>query len=152
MFRSSVSVEWHEDRAVPIPITLPDFDGMDSIEDQAREALAGNRLGRFLDEVTFARYQDLMEESIGRVLGYVMDAKNPLQMCVCIAIASSNPKGLAKTLQEWADEFGVSKQDMQKGVKLMRARLNLRKNRPMQDEEACANMRAANYRPRLKLR
>jgi tartrate dehydratase alpha subunit/fumarate hydratase class I-like protein len=158
---NSIPVEWHDDRAVPVPIEFFNYEAVDSLEGHVREALArdaaevrAGRRKRFLlgliEQLVSDGEDEIRREAVSAIMAEVIRAEQPKQKVVCIGIAAGMPAVLRKTEQQWADIFGVSKQDIQQGVKECCERFGLRKNRTMRDEEARKNMQLANFRPKEK--
>lgn len=151
LLNGHLAVEWHEDRPVRVPIVNFNYDSIDPLEDQVREALRQGSLKRFLDGYVAHHTEEIRREAIDTLVSQVMKAENPGLKLLCFAYAAGAMAALQRTMEEWAKHFGVTKADVQQGIKGVRKSFNLRQNRTMRDEEACKNMQLSNYRPKQKV-
>jgi hypothetical protein len=143
-----LAVEWHDDRPVRVPIVNFNFDSIDPLEDQVREALRQGRLKMFLDGYVAYQTEEVRRDAIDALVSQVINAEKPVLKLICFAYAAGAMAALKRTMEQWGKHFGVTKQDIQQGVDDVRESFKLRQNRTMRNEEARETMRQANFRPK----
>jgi len=144
-------VEWHEDRPVPVVAVNFNFEELDRLEAHALEAIEAGRFTEWVKSLVEGETAEVRREAVNMLVGQVIGLKKPAQGLIFIAIAVGNAAAIEKTDTEWAKILGVSKQDVQQGVRQARERLALRQNRTMRGPEARNKMRQGNFRPREKV-
>jgi len=143
-----IAVDWQDDQPFAVKIEYFDYEALDRLEDLAREALAKGRLKEFLDGYVATQTEGLRCTVVKKVLDHIIHCKRPKFKVICMAIAAGHGTAMARTEEEWAADFGVSKQDLQEAVETEREEFRLRKTRLMRDEEAREKMRTGNFRPK----
>jgi hypothetical protein len=146
-----VPAEWHEDQRHAVRIENFDFSKVDSFDDLVREeiALTGSAR-RIFDKMLALEASKVRGEVVIAVLSEIIQAKDPRQACLCLAIASGMMLTAEKSGPAHAKDLGLSKQDIQQGVEFYRRKFGLRKTRTTRDEKSRDLMRQANYRPNQK--
>jgi hypothetical protein len=145
---ASIPVEWREDKPFAVQIVNFNFESLDSIEDQAREALRIGRLQEWLDKYVIHQTEEVRREAIDHVVSEAISTKNPGFRLVCMGFAAGVASVIERTMESWAVRFGVSKQDVQQGIDAIHEKYALRKSTTERDMDARLKMRLSNYRPK----
>jgi hypothetical protein len=141
-----------DEESFPVPITFQDHSGLDSLEDQAREALAAGRpiasiVDSMLREFERENAQRLRAEAVKLVLAEILSSENAAMSAWALAFTCNLHLLQGLSGPEIAKRFGVRKQAFFQLVKQHRANLGLSIQVPnMRSAEARARMRARNFR------
>lgn len=160
----AVHVEWVEDEHHAVLVTHFDFDGLDSLEDRARELLSqGQPVAPLLEEAALsiiergpARlinrlltrvYRVAGGEVAARIIQLILDAPSPRFRAAAIAHEIGATLLGGESIPQTAAKFGKSKQALTQEMERVRAALGFelpRVNR--RPDESRARMRLANFR------
>ncbi len=163
---TQIPFEWLGDEGAPIAVEQFDYEGLDSIEDRARECLAaGQPIQTLIEEVamnilltgpphlverlTRRIYRVAGEEMIVRLLSLIIDADSPKFRAAAIAHEVGSTVLGGESVPETAARFGRRKQALFQEMEKVRAMIGFHIIRSNQrDAAAREKMRVSNFRHR----
>ena len=149
-----IAVEWKGnpgDGPVAVRWENFNFDELDTVEDQIREAIASQRpILPIIEEFVRQHEMTIRAETVNKMLGFIMGHRLP--KLAAHALAFTCQVSITENLNpaEVARRCGVSKQAVYQAVDRACEELGLRKTQWMRDQSAKDRMSECNYRARKK--
>lgn len=147
--RALLPVEFdHDDHAVPLQIVHFDFTSMDTIADEAEEALARGaaEFQKFIAALRRTIEDDIKLSTVTQLDGFASQFRNRYMGYDLLRDACGLCDLEGETGVTLSKKWGLSKEAWQQDRERMRALLGLRKTRTMRDAKARQNMRLRNFR------
>lgn len=143
---SRIPLEWHEDEATAVAVVHFDWDSQDSIEDHAREALAGGTFQGFIEALRLHERQQSQADILIQIVGFAdkfsSRAKGLDLLIDCCGVGAIE----GRSGSDYAKSWGISKQAWQQERERMRKLLNLPITRTMRGQAERSHMKLRNYR------